>query len=76
MWPLPLAIHPDPGTLTKIHLGFHARRHLHPDERHRLGLSQLPHEPFDHLITATEPAVAHQVLINPLGTQPTRWLVG
>jgi len=73
MWPLPFAIHQHPRALAKIYLGFHARLHLHPHKRHRLGLPQLPHEPFNRLITASEPVLAHQVLINPLGTQPNRY---
>ena len=63
--------------LTGVHLGgygsdlgFGSRLHFHPHKRHRLGLPQLPHEPFDRLIAAREPVVAHQVLINPLSTQP------
>ena len=69
---LPLAVHHHPRALAKIHLGFGSRLHLHPHKRHRLGLPQLPHEPFDGLITAGETVVAHQVLINPLGAQPDR----
>ena len=72
MGSLPFIIRHHPSSLAKIHLRFHARLHLHSHKRHRLGLPQLPHEPFDRLITATEPVFTHQVLINPLGTQPNR----
>ena len=72
MRPLPFAVHRHPRALAKIHLRFATRLHFHPHEGNRLGLAQLPHEPFDGLITATEPVLANQVLINALRTQPDR----
>ena len=72
MWSLAFAIHHDPRSLAKIHLGFGSRLHLHPHKRDRLGLPQMPHESFDGLITARETVITNQVLINPLGTQPHR----
>ena len=70
MGPLPFAFHQHPCPLTKIHLGFGSRRHFHPHKRHRLGLPQMPDEPFYGLITARESVLTNQVLINALGTQP------
>ena len=69
MRPLALAVHHHPCALTKIHLRFGSRLHLHSHKRDRLTLSQLPHEPFDRLIAATEPVLAHQILIDPLSTE-------
>ena len=72
MGPLPFAVHYHPRALAKIHLSFGSRLHFHPHKRHRLDLPQVPHEPFDRLITANESMVAHQVLIYTLSTQPNR----
>jgi hypothetical protein len=60
-------VNPNPRPLTRIHLCFLSWFHLHPHERHRLGLEQLPHEALHRMITTGEPMVTNQILINPLG---------
>src|SRR6266496_6595367 len=69
---LALALRYHTGALTKIHLRFGTRLDFHPRERDRLDLPQVPHEPFDRLITVTEPVLTNQVLINALRAQSDR----
>src|SRR2546425_12122599 len=69
---LALALPYHPSALAKIHLRFGTWLDFHPREGNRLDPPQVPHEPFDRLITATEPVLTNQVLINALRTQSDR----
>src|ERR1051326_6128587 len=69
---LALALYDYPRALAKIHLRFGSWRDFRPSEGNGLDLPQVPQEPFDRLIAATEPVLANQVLINALRTQSGR----
>jgi hypothetical protein len=47
-----LAVHHDPGALSKIDLRFGSRLDFHPHKGHRLGLSPPPHEALHRIVTA------------------------
>src|ERR1700683_3364218 len=69
---LAFALHHDPCTLSKIHLGFGSRFHLHPHKRDRLCLPQMADESLYGLVAACETVITKQVLINAFGTPPYR----
>jgi hypothetical protein len=71
MRPAPVPILDHPCSLAKIDLCLLSRLTLHPAERQWIGLLQLPHETLHRIVATGELLLAYQVLVNPLGGQPT-----